>query len=1163
MSPQALLIKTLSVSKMPGFSDGLRITKKFSGQLNIITGPNASGKSSVARAIQKVIWSENTRDYWLKAEAEVGSDQWVFDVNHGFSEAQRNGHKQRFQGPVAEGSQRYLLALHELVKAEDAELAEEIHRQLSGGYDLDAAARSAEFGRSINTKSLKQYKELDAARKKVKELTNDQKHLLAEQDRLQDLRNELNRKNQELQKERLFEFALQYRKTSLEKESAEAHLQSFPAELKRLDKDDLSNVESCETEISDAEKEIATAKSELERLSEEMKQLGLPDAGLSDAQSDRMAASLIEIEMLTKSEQDLNSEILRADVALKNAATNLQLKSPQAEWSGLKTDAVKPLEEAWQNAYQQFAIQTALEKEIETLQNRLDTLPNDASDRDELLLGIKNLTRWLQEHQGQRDREIPQWSLFALSVLAIAGAFVALFVNWIGLGVAALVAVILFLALRKNNTALSGNAAETYKRDFEKSGLSGPSTWNSEDVVAHIGILTAQLQIASEKSAVKDQISRRFDEHKKVNADLEKFRSVLDENRDALALSPVNDDSQSLSGMYWFLFNASKWQEARDARDGAKAELRKVEDILDARLETFNETLKDLQCRAINDFSTARTILDRLRRDEQKRRDAEHRIRIARSSETNKNNECDKLHKKIDAVYERLQIAGSNKHQLQVLHHQLEAFKEAEKQQDRLARKAADNERELREHSFYESEKENLSALSREELEQRIGEFSDFRVRRDQLIGEIGSIEGRVDAHKKKHDLESALNEADAASEDLELAFEENLLQYTGQVVVDALRSAHHDQNDSQLYKRADELFRTITRQRFSLLVPDGSEKAFRAFDEVKRIGLGLSQLSTGTRIQLLLAVRLAYIETQEQNYSLPLLADELLANSDDVRAQAIIEALVEISKAGRQVFYFTAQNDEVNKWQQYLSENPEVDYQLISLESAEGKAVNFDDFETVKATNGLDALQKPQSMNHQQYGEAIQVPHFELMSHPIERLHLWYLLDDVTLLYELLRNQVRYWGQLKTLEQTPPAFAPENWSTVFDRINRRINLVKQLQKLYQRGRPKPIDRSALLNSGAISDSFIDAVGELLEQVNGNPEQLLFSLENRAVTGFRSNKIDDLRGFFEREGFLSGDEEPISEDALMEQLYAAATGLHLDVADVQDMKRRILGRGFN
>ena len=96
----------------------------------------------------------------------------------------------------------------------------------------------------------------------------------------------------------------------------------------------------------------------------------------------------------------------------------------------------------------------------------------------------------------------------------------------------------------------------------------------------------------------------------------------------------------------------------------------------------------------------------------------------------------------------------------------------------------------------------------------------------------------------------------------------------------------------------------------------------FTAVDQVERRGRSLDQLSSGTRVQLLLAVRIAFVEQQEQGVKLPLLLDEVLGNSDDERARAIMEAVVELSREGRQIFYFTAQMDEVARWRALFAED-------------------------------------------------------------------------------------------------------------------------------------------------------------------------------------------------------------------------------------------------
>jgi uncharacterized protein YhaN len=76
-----------------------------------------------------------------------------------------------------------------------------------------------------------------------------------------------------------------------------------------------------------------------------------------------------------------------------------------------------------------------------------------------------------------------------------------------------------------------------------------------------------------------------------------------------------------------------------------------------------------------------------------------------------------------------------------------------------------------------------------------------------------------------------------------------------------------------------------------------------RRFDGVERTP---GQLSTGTREQLYLAIRLAYVlHYCEKNQPLPIVIDDVLVNFDEARTRQTLSALVEISKSA-QVLFFT-----------------------------------------------------------------------------------------------------------------------------------------------------------------------------------------------------------------------------------------------------------------
>ena len=196
--------------------------------------------------------------------------------------------------------------------------------------------------------------------------------------------------------------------------------------------------------------------------------------------------------------------------------------------------------------------------------------------------------------------------------------------------------------------------------------------------------------------------------------------------------------------------------------------------------------------------------------------------------------------------------------------------------------------------------------------------------------------------------MEDILIRKEDALDSLKQLYENNLSSATGALIINQLKKETRNHNQPPIFKRANEVLNKITNGRYELLLPGESEENdFRAYDTVLRLGQNLSELSTGTRVQLLLSVRLAYVETEESSIKLPLLADELLANSDDERAKAIIESLLEISGEGRQVFYFTAQVDEVSKWMVYLHEQKDLEYKVIQLSGGSNESDNYREFKT------------------------------------------------------------------------------------------------------------------------------------------------------------------------------------------------------------------------
>jgi len=119
----------------------------------------------------------------------------------------------------------------------------------------------------------------------------------------------------------------------------------------------------------------------------------------------------------------------------------------------------------------------------------------------------------------------------------------------------------------------------------------------------------------------------------------------------------------------------------------------------------------------------------------------------------------------------------------------------------------------------------------------------------------------------------------------------------------------YRDRKQGPLLQRASAIFKTLTRGSFEKLRIDYDEDppvllAYRVNGQSVKI----AGLSDGTRDQLYLALRIAALELQsEQAAPIPFIADDLFINFDDMRSQAGLRALYELSTK-TQVLFLTHQ---------------------------------------------------------------------------------------------------------------------------------------------------------------------------------------------------------------------------------------------------------------
>src|SRR5690554_4893567 len=188
MSKKVLRFEKVDIKKMPGLNHGIKAYEGLSPHINIIAGPNASGKSSTARAIQQLMSQENIGNITAEGSFSIDEESWISHVDPSYIKTQKNGIDTDLKGIQSEGDEsRYMLSLHELIIKEEKGLAESILKDAIGGYDIDAAKQKLGYANSKKPRNVKEFRDFESARKLVREVTDEQKELRVKQDRLETL----------------------------------------------------------------------------------------------------------------------------------------------------------------------------------------------------------------------------------------------------------------------------------------------------------------------------------------------------------------------------------------------------------------------------------------------------------------------------------------------------------------------------------------------------------------------------------------------------------------------------------------------------------------------------------------------------------------------------------------------------------------------------------------------------------------------------------------------------------------------------------------------------------------------------------------------------------------------------------------------------------------
>jgi DNA repair exonuclease SbcCD ATPase subunit len=1145
-------LKELAIQKMPGLPGGLNDLKNLSPYINIIAGPNASGKSSTARLIQQLIRRKSTDGLHARSIVEIDQENWQINIDSKHISVQREGADAQLTGlPPAEAQERYMLAFHELVNKDDQDLAQQIIRESVGGYDIEQARQHLNYSEKIANRSVSEYKNYEEAQKAYKRILQQQKNLESEQQELAALYRKQKLAREAIKRKEFYQLVQNWMEQKQEFEHWKNRYEAFPAEMEKVNGEELKQIDELENEINQSRKAMEQARRKIEACNKNLAELKVPQSGINETVLEELEITIGQIEETERAFHEKSREVAKAKKEEEEILNDIGTSLNPEEWKGVDLEEVSNLQEFLEKATKVYSEQQYLETELEKLNQEREESTDD--DPDKLKEGIKTLGSWLKNNRASGISGKWLWLLTA------AGAVTAVLTHFLGaFGLFGLVLVAVLLYLGFNET--TGSEVTIRKQDYLDTGLEEPNEWSPEQVAETLDWLSKRLAGAQYRDKIYQKIEQYSEELRKLKAEVNEINTARQEWKDKLKAAPElpSGSVRNYSGLYYFLKNLKEWQQKHRATEALKAEHKKLEENHSQLLSRINDLFQHYTDNHVNDAAKAKAVFKNLKNEEYERR--ENIKEIERQNEQIKHHESQVEEKKEKwrQIYRKLNLEEGEREKLRSLLEKLDEYNEVKQnyhiQKDRLREKGDL----MTNHSLYTTCQEEINELTPDQVKEYISENEALANQLEEVNEQITRIETNINTAKQKSDLENALKHKEQKLSELNDLYQSNLASITGNLLVDQLKEETHEQNQTPVFKRANELFNRITRGRYQLRLEEKETPVFKAFDTLLNEGQHLNVLSTGTRIQLLLAVRLAFIETQEPALKLPILADELLANSDEARAEAIIEALVEISKEGRQVFYFTAQADEVAKWKTYLEPVQDISYKIFEISGENREAFAYEEHDASFRNFRLEQtdILSPQGMSHDEYGKKLQVPSFNLLTHKIGQLHIWYLLEDPNLIYNSLKQGIKYWGQLKSFLENGGKIEGFDENTL-QKIKDKARLLERFQQLYKQGRAVPINREVLENSGAVSDTFIDAVDNKLKAKNNNPERLIRALRNREVPRFMSDKTDDLKNYLLKEGYIS-EETPLDKNEIKENIQRLLSNMNIGAAEAERLIERVV-----
>lgn len=1114
---------SFSIFRAPGFpSHTFPDLRSLHGGLNVVHGPNGVGKTTMVRTMRGLLFASDCPKN-LEAEALVmsGGQTWHLSLSQGRLVQKRldTGEEIRLPGRNDEYADAYWFPLHELLESVGSQgvFLQAIQKEMQGGIDLQLALRQAKGIAAFSNGRIKLASSVTEAYKAYDAIRTELQANVSLKTEIARLERELSRQAYLQQTSERLKSVQAYLQALEKRRALLADLQGYDSTLALLNEHTLKDAQALQTALDQADEAVRQRLAAIKIDQAAFDNLKVDPEFLADPNLVQVIDARID------AIKELENQVRSAEKELQSAETALKVCEEQFSWFVSKVPDQGNLERMVEKLAKLAHTCEPLRCNLaaaDTLVRQLGEILDVDLQEQERLESLKTTLLLCVETLGSVN-SMPKTKRHSRKVLLLGTIVLSMFGSLLSitfspmLGLLGTLAVAIFgLVFSRNKPNEKYQSLQTllvsYQERLEKQ--LGTFALESFDVAGLASLLRNVLARMTELERMEEENECRRkakQTHEQAKAAYQLWLDEWEQASRALNLTKEPD----LQGSQFFHLSPllKDWVHAVSAHDQSAAQVQHARKQLQAaaldlaRLCRLQETeVVDITAGSqnlIHTIQSASKLQDRLQSQKE----------LLAQEEQRQGKSASDLHQ----LFERLKLDCGDFQTLENLQSQYKEYLELEDQKRGYEQSLNTYPPEIIEFAASTSLDEVMDMVSDAEAE--LGQLEELRE-------EYGRKRERYDSLCSDTKLEEALFSYEAAKEALEAQRREEVHERMVYTLFEEVKQESESIHVPQVVRHASNWLLRITANRFSLGMGNGT---FNAVDTTLGRSFSLAELSSGTRVQLLFAVRMAFLEMLESGgeYHFPVFFDELMANSDDQRSLAIAEAIVEISK-DRQVFYCTAQMDEVTK----LTEVAENALQVIRLEDVKRSyRIQESPFSAVKVDT-LSVIDPVQ--DYDAYAKALNIPS-PLLYEPIGSLHSWYLCTESQELYAHMKRGFVNAGQV--------ARAGEQY-------RQRLALVAQAQQLAQTGRPKVFtihdlsDDDLKLNRSA---AYYEALQIFLQEERRTGNDVLQAIEAKVLKGFRDNARDALSSFLYEKGFAT-DDAPYTVAEVLSRLCLNHPDLYID-----------------